>query len=105
MKNKNEILGGYNPIAWKSVGGYNIADNSFVFSFKDDGISNHILSRVVCKDRAIYNNSLYGPSCDSELILHRAGFYNSYSVHDAYEKSIRETDGDFSVEELEVFKL
>jgi hypothetical protein len=45
VKDSHEILGGYNPIAWKSAGRYYSTKDSFIFSFKNnDRIENYILS-------------------------------------------------------------
>ena len=47
VKGSNEILGGYNPIAWRSNFTYGTTKDSFIFSFKKDcSIENYILSRV-----------------------------------------------------------
>src|SRR5437016_3775632 len=47
VKNSNEILGGYNPIIWKSDYRYGTTKDSFIFSFKNkDNTENCILSRV-----------------------------------------------------------
>src|SRR5438045_9772457 len=43
----NEILGGYNPIEWKSDNSYASTKDSFIFSFKDnDRIGDYVLSRL-----------------------------------------------------------
>ena len=60
VKDSNEILGGYNPIEWKSSSNvYNhfaVTEKSFIFSFKDkENINNYILSRVKNKKQAIEN--------------------------------------------------
>jgi hypothetical protein len=34
VKDRNEILGGYNPIEWKSDNSYGITKDSFIFSFR-----------------------------------------------------------------------
>src|SRR6266542_4825814 len=44
VKNSDEILGGYNPIIWKSDSSYGITKDSFIFSFKK---KDSILSRVI----------------------------------------------------------
>ena len=51
VKDSNEILGGYNPIAWERSDYFNPrfgdTKESFIFSFKNkENIENHILSRV-----------------------------------------------------------
>src|SRR5205823_4769257 len=74
VKNSNEILGGYNLIGWKSGGSNGMCqktEDSFIFSFKNsDRIENYILSRVMDKERAIFDWRGYGPSFgDGDLIL------------------------------------
>ena len=34
VEDSNEILGGYNPIGWKSKSSYGSTKDSFIFSFK-----------------------------------------------------------------------
>src|SRR5581483_8246973 len=54
VKDSDEILGGYNPTAWKSNFTYSITKDSFIFSFKNnDKIENHVLSRVINKEKAV----------------------------------------------------
>ena len=48
VRDSNEILGGYNPLAWSSNPGYGNTKDSFIFSF-NDGIKNYILSHVINK--------------------------------------------------------
>ncbi|PKY17882.1 hypothetical protein RhiirB3_404799, partial [Rhizophagus irregularis] len=48
VKGNNQILGGYNPIEWKSGRVYGATKDSFIFSFENgDDINKHILSRVI----------------------------------------------------------
>ena len=59
VKDSNEILGGYNPIMWKSNMSFGTTKDSFIFSFKNnDTIENYILSRVMDKNFAIYNTPI-----------------------------------------------
>ena len=71
VKDSNEILGGYNPIIWKSNCNFETTKDSFIFSFKNkDNTENYILSRVKNNYFAIYNNPYCGPSfgnCDIYL--------------------------------------
>ncbi|GET65691.1 carbohydrate-binding module family 13 protein [Rhizophagus irregularis DAOM 181602=DAOM 197198] len=107
----NEILGGYNPIAWES-GEYNeICEDSYrstkdslLFSFKNsDNIESYILSRVKNKEFAALNHRNFGPSFgDGDLILLED--YGNCTNSD-YEKHIRVTTDDFTVEEYEVFQI
>ncbi|CAB4407628.1 unnamed protein product [Rhizophagus irregularis] len=58
----NEILGGYNPIAWKSDNIYGTTVDSFIFSFNNTNRNeNYILSRVIDKKHAIDNRCYCGP--------------------------------------------
>ncbi|CAB4421485.1 unnamed protein product [Rhizophagus irregularis] len=90
-----EILGGYNPLEWKSQEGYNFYSNtkdSFVFSFENvDNIERHILSRVKDEKTAIYNVKYFGPlfgfSGDDLTTNGEMGYCNVKS----YEKQIRKT--------------
>jgi hypothetical protein len=109
VKGSNEILGGYNPVIWKSKSSYGTANNSFIFSFKNDDC---ILSRVMNERSAILNNSSYGPSFgNGDLTLfgnnsYDGGYYRSgYCRRGSYEKSIRKTGDTFSVEDYEVFQI
>ncbi|GES99117.1 carbohydrate-binding module family 13 protein [Rhizophagus clarus] len=108
VKEGGEILGGYNPIAWKSdeyneicEESYNDTKDSFIFSFMN--VENYILSRVKNNRFAILNHRNFGPSFgDGDLILLED--CGNCSNND-YEKHIRKTTDDFSVEEYEVFQV
>jgi hypothetical protein len=111
VKDSNGVLGGYNPIVWKTYD-YGITKDSFIFSFLNkENIKDHIISRVKDEENAINNWRLLGPSFGvSDLIL-RGGttdnFKNSENrcKNKSYEKNIRETEDNFFVEEYEVFQI
>ncbi|RGB37541.1 TLD-domain-containing protein, partial [Rhizophagus diaphanus] len=114
VKDTNEILGGYNPIKWKSSNGYGITDDSFIFSFDKARVESYILSRVKNENYAINYWHHYGPSFgggDLTIYEGREGevsFSNKTSYcyyEDSYEKQIRKTKEYFSVEEYEVFQI
>ena len=110
VKDSNEILGGYNPIRWESgnYGSYGTTKDSFIFSFVNkDNIENYIISRVIDKKYAVFCNYNCGPSFGSGIVLHGNDFYNkSYCNNFSfYEKNIRKTNNNFSVEEYEVFQI
>ena len=65
-----------------------------------ESIENHILSKWWKK--TIPNSSFYGPSFGRDL---RLQMNNGYCSKSSYEKPIRETDKNFSVEECEVFQV
>jgi hypothetical protein len=103
VKDSNEILGGYNPIAWKSDKSHGTTKDSFIFSFKDNNIESHILSRIKYESKAIYNSYNVGPSFSiGDLNLrNKTGKCSNVS----YEKPIRETTNNFLVEEYEIFQI
>ncbi|GBC02537.1 hypothetical protein RclHR1_04670015 [Rhizophagus clarus] len=105
VKDSTEILGGYNPLDWKSNGSYGITKDSFIFSFHKNRIDNYILSRVTNQNDAIKNNYYYGPSFgENDLIIWSSSF-GDYCRSSSYEKPIRNTNSKFIVEECEVFQI
>ncbi|GBC27231.2 carbohydrate-binding module family 13 protein [Rhizophagus irregularis DAOM 181602=DAOM 197198] len=102
LKDRNEILGGYNPIEWKSDFSCGITKDSFIFSFNNE---NYILSRVENEKNAIINSPYYGPSFGFDLYL----FYNNKKVScdlKYYEKQIKvNNDNSFILDFFEVFQL
>ncbi|RIA91511.1 hypothetical protein C1645_821918 [Glomus cerebriforme] len=56
LKDSNEVLGGHNPIKWKSDFSLGTTMNSFIFSFNNNKIEDYILSRAKGKKfTAIYS--------------------------------------------------
>ncbi|RHZ89140.1 hypothetical protein Glove_18g36 [Diversispora epigaea] len=113
----DEILGGYNPLAWNnSKTDFIEANDSFIFSLKNGNIQNSILSRIKNKSRALYyNGSTYGPcfgNCEFRLESQVYDFTQDeycWCIGDGYthyyEKYIRTTGEMFSIVEYEVFKI
>ncbi len=109
VKDSNEILGGYNPIGWKSDYSYGITKDSFVFSFNSN---DNILSRVINEKNAIHNHSYDGPSFGFND-LHLLYYYYTFDgiklgiccKKTCYEKMIGEYDGYSDVENFEVFQI
>ncbi|CAG8593958.1 5857_t:CDS:2, partial [Scutellospora calospora] len=69
----NEIIGGYNPLVWKELGGilqpnacYSETNKSFLFALKD-----HItlISEVINSKQAIYHEKGLGPSFGLDLYM------------------------------------
>ncbi|GBB96632.1 hypothetical protein RclHR1_00280024 [Rhizophagus clarus] len=118
VRKSNEILGGYNPIKWESracttsYSEYSKTEDSFIFSFKNkNDIKNHILSRVKDAKHAIDNYYMCGPSFGRYDLKIRGGNnrdfvqYASFCQQLSYEKQIRNTKDNFSVEEYEIFQI
>ncbi|GBC06516.1 hypothetical protein RclHR1_00690006 [Rhizophagus clarus] len=103
VKNSDEILGGYNPIEWKSSG-YGVTKDSFIFSFTNkENVSSHIISRVKYEKNALNFSPNLGPSFGiGDISICK--FNRNCCKRRSYEENIRETKGRFSTEEYEVFQ-
>ncbi|RGB37372.1 hypothetical protein C1646_53433 [Rhizophagus diaphanus] len=104
VKSSYEILGGYNSTEWKSDASFGTTRDSFIFSFINDRIDSHILSRVTNANKATLNNPYVGPSFDIDLGIWNYFFGNS-CTKSSYEKPIRNTTSSFDVEECEIFQI
>ncbi|GES96384.1 BTB/POZ protein [Rhizophagus clarus] len=88
IKGNNQILRGYNPIEWKSERSFVTAKDSFIFSFKNGvDVNEHILSRIVNENYAIFNDLTYGPSFGGADLILRGD--SGHCMKDSYEKQIR----------------
>ncbi|GES76324.1 carbohydrate-binding module family 13 protein [Rhizophagus clarus] len=111
MKHSNEIIGGYNPIEWKFNDSYGVTKDSFIFSFGEDGIEDHILSYVKNETKAVYGSFFtnFGPSFgDKDLCLKKNSYNNELKVickKNDYEKHIRDTNNSCFIKEFEVFHV
>ncbi|RHZ51177.1 hypothetical protein Glove_482g42 [Diversispora epigaea] len=119
----DEIVGGYNPLAWNNSteGVYMKTKDSFIFSLKHDNVQkNSIISRIKDQSGALlyYKSNLqdvYGPSFGySEFVMESnvSDFTQDEksiccyisSCH-AYKKPIRTTNERFSIVDYEVFVI
>ncbi|RHZ77715.1 hypothetical protein Glove_174g40 [Diversispora epigaea] len=119
VKGTNEILGGYNPLAWDKTNYYRRWDetkDSFIFSLKNGNVQNSILSRVINHQDSmrglcrVYLGSRNGPCFSSDLCMYssRANFTlnnGSYCEKQHFVRPIRTTTNNFSIENYEVFKV
>ncbi|RHZ73538.1 hypothetical protein Glove_230g212 [Diversispora epigaea] len=118
IKGTNEIVGGFNPLAWdKTKVGDVKTCRSFIFSFKDNSIRNSILSRVLNDKCALHyyrDKDEVGPrfgkaefmlkSCESDFTK---DCLNQCKKSKFYENSIRENHNyrEFSITDYEVLKV
>ncbi|GBC29743.2 BTB/POZ protein [Rhizophagus irregularis DAOM 181602=DAOM 197198] len=108
MKDSNEILGGYNPIEWKSNLAIGDMIDSFLFSFIkiEENIEDYILSRPKEEKNVIENDSFSGPVFGNrDLELYGESYMQGCCHPGDYDTLIRKTEGFFSVEEYEVFQI
>ncbi|GES93554.1 hypothetical protein GLOIN_2v1877169 [Rhizophagus clarus] len=69
VKGTEEILGGYNPVKWKTTGYWGKTKDSFIFSFKNKNIKDAILSKVIDANHALDYSTSCGPKFGSDLIM------------------------------------
>ncbi|RHZ48286.1 hypothetical protein Glove_553g23 [Diversispora epigaea] len=120
VKETNEILGGYNPLAWDNShikSKWIQTSDSFIFSLKNGNIPISIFSKVKNSEMAILNmrkdqQNEYGPhfgdfcmrSFDSNNFTLDNDCYCAHYGH--YEKPIRKSSSVyFSIEDYEVFEI
>ncbi|GBC00030.1 hypothetical protein RclHR1_03710014 [Rhizophagus clarus] len=101
LKDFKEILGGYNPLKWTSLGVYDETKDSFIFSFKNDDIKTAIISNVQDAKHAVANNSNHGPQFGNDIFVFPNYIYYNKNI---YDKMLRDTTGDFTIEDYEVFR-
>ncbi|CAG8562157.1 9727_t:CDS:2, partial [Acaulospora colombiana] len=113
VENTGEIIGGYNPLSWRSnVIGYSSTSRSFVFALGDKAFYyNPVVSEVEDHSKAIYQSEFYGPCFgggESDLRLFGEHFRDESGcrcVKNSYKKKIRESEEVFCIDELEVFRV
>ncbi|RHZ69984.1 hypothetical protein Glove_276g76 [Diversispora epigaea] len=122
VKGTDEILGGYNPLTWDNTCNGELnkwmkTNDSFIFSLKNGNIQNSIISRVkdtqyailgVCKNYQNVNGPYFGlgfclRSDVSNFNLDNNCYSNLLTPY--YEKPIRTSIDDFSIDNYEVFKV
>ncbi|RHZ76240.1 hypothetical protein Glove_199g15 [Diversispora epigaea] len=128
VKGTDEILGGYNPLAWNinntvyiwgsTYDEWENTNDSFIFSLKNGNVQNSILSRVKVYERAIYNVNIkdwhkyHGPHFGYDLYMYSPS--SNFILDDTcicnnncryYEKPIRTAPINFSIVDYEVFKV
>ncbi|RHZ85375.1 hypothetical protein Glove_66g131 [Diversispora epigaea] len=118
----DEIVGGYNPLAWdNSTSGIPMkTKDSFIFSLENDDLQDSIISRVTNSDKALYysdsnDQNSYGPefgNCEFIMKSDVSDFTQDkgcqclHLLRDAYyEKPIRKTNAVYSIVDYEVFKI
>jgi hypothetical protein len=112
VKGTEEIIGGYNPLIWKSSNKveYGITKDSFIFSFKSkNNFKNLILSHVKNMDYALLYHNSCGPTFCGDLSLFAKDCLKEYNNHKCkqvfYEKKIRDTEDEFLIEDYEVYRI
>ncbi|RGB27418.1 hypothetical protein C1646_718663 [Rhizophagus diaphanus] len=109
IKGTEEILGGYNPLRWQSISSYGKTEDSFIFSFKNKHIKNVIISKVKDKKYALCYKYLHGPQFGGDIVMSSSNEFIDYETisyqQDDYESKLRDSVGEFSMEDYEVFQI
>ncbi|GBC10249.1 hypothetical protein RclHR1_09470009 [Rhizophagus clarus] len=108
IKGTEEIIGGYNPLKWVSSGGWVATKDGFVFSFKNKGVENAIISNLEKTDCAFYCSPQNGPDF-GDIIVWAPEVTSNYTSMVCrkrhHEKRIRDVEGNFIIEDYEVFQI
>ncbi|GBC07687.1 hypothetical protein RclHR1_07620005 [Rhizophagus clarus] len=109
IKGTEEIIGGYNPLEWKSSGGWSKTKDSFIFSFKNrNNYKDAILSYVKNMDCALLFDWDSGPYFGSDIVIYASSAFIDYNKvrcnNCHYEKQIRDSNDYFNIEDYEVFQ-
>ncbi|RGB23085.1 hypothetical protein C1646_775033 [Rhizophagus diaphanus] len=107
------IVGGYNPITWKSsrTSCWGKTNNSFIFSFTNKNFKDAIISVVINVNHAIYYGTNSGPYFGDDIVVYNSqdlfgtDYYRIRCRNNYYEKKIRDSDDYFSVEDYKVFQI
>ncbi|GES93499.1 hypothetical protein GLOIN_2v1782772 [Rhizophagus clarus] len=110
VEGTEEIIGGYNPLKWESSKSWGKSKDSFIFSFKDNNVKDAIICNVRDNDHALFYGISNGPHFGSDIILYSAkGEFSDYDYIRCgrcyYERNIRDTSDNFSMEDYEVFQI
>ncbi|RHZ75062.1 hypothetical protein Glove_217g288 [Diversispora epigaea] len=114
VKGTNEIIGGFNPLAWdKAKIGDMDTNKSFIFSFKGGNIHNSILSRVQNSKYALFYSGLkdkWGPwfGNDEFIMSSKVSDFTKDKQNQCYspiDNCYEESSDRFSIIDYEVFKV
>ncbi|PKY53745.1 hypothetical protein RhiirA4_472124, partial [Rhizophagus irregularis] len=82
---------------------------SFIFSFKNNDVKDSIISSVQNTNRAVFYSPEYGPQFGCDIYMYSSTESTDYSTISVnkkyYEKKVRDTKDDFSMEDYEVFQI
>ncbi|EXX70739.1 uncharacterized protein OCT59_025297 [Rhizophagus irregularis] len=112
IKGTEEIIGGYNPVIWESpkMASWGKSNDSFIFSFKNkNNFKDAILSNLENKEYPFWFSSTAGPYFGNDFVICALNESADYNVTRCskrfYEKKIRNSEDNFTIEDYEVFHL
>ncbi|GBB91928.1 hypothetical protein RclHR1_01940005 [Rhizophagus clarus] len=111
IRGTEEIVGGYNPLIWENSDTWGNTKDSFIFSFKNDDklFKDDMISKVENTSRAINNYPCNGPCFGDDIFMNSSDENSDYNTINCkkvdYEKSLRDTNDNFQIDDYEVFQL
>ncbi|PKB95460.1 hypothetical protein RhiirA5_436678, partial [Rhizophagus irregularis] len=103
IKGKEEIFCGYNPLKWESTNSYygKTADRNMHIK--------NIISKVKDKNYAIFYKYEHGPQFGGDIVMSSSNEFKDYEKisyqQDDYERKLIDSEGEFSMEDYEVFQI
>ncbi|GBC11614.2 BTB/POZ protein [Rhizophagus irregularis DAOM 181602=DAOM 197198] len=100
---KEEIFCGYNPLKWESTNSYygKTADRNMHIK--------NIISKVKDKNYAIFYKYEHGPQFGGDIVMSSSNEFKDYEKisyqQDDYERKLIDSEGEFSMEDYEVFQI
>lgn len=104
VKDTNEILGGFNSLKWKSYSHNFCSTKNFIFSLDVNNLEDSIFSKVKVLGKTTRNKFYLLPDFGDlyfEINDTKKGLYRK----NIYEKSIRKNQGEFEIDDYEVFQV
>jgi hypothetical protein len=103
IKNKTQLIGGYNPLDWNGRSWKTTAD-SFFFNFSDGkNISTAKISYVKRHNYAVFCHNSWGPTMGNLYCNDNNWYYQNHTYIDCYPDVEIQTN--FEVEDYEVFQI
>ncbi|GBB83235.1 hypothetical protein RclHR1_00100039 [Rhizophagus clarus] len=110
VRDSDEIIGGYNPLVWDSSNDWCEAEDTFIFSLKNNDIffKDAIISNIEVTDCALWFSTTSGPCFGDDINIYASHEFTAYDEisyqRKYYYENIRD-DGRFSIEDYEVYQF
>jgi hypothetical protein len=110
IEGTEEIIGGYNPLEWKSSNTWGKTNDSFIFSSKNkNNFKDAIISNIENTDYALNYGIYSGPCFGRDIVIcsrnESTNYVYCYCKKQRYERNVRDTEDRFSIEDYEVFQI
>ena len=104
------VIGGYSNTSWKSTGGWESANEAFLFALSGDGLAGPVKLELKDRDdgRAIFCNSMLCPCFGNNLCVHLVAERVSSHPDDSYKRTASwplQSGVEYEIKEVEVFQV